>query len=543
MKSETASLAELFEKESFYEIPDFQRPFSWDKDNFQDLIDDLLDTDFSSQYFFGSIVYYLEDGIRMVVDGQQRLTSFMILLGCIRDLIQDDKIKIDIQSLIIQPEDTVREIEKKDRLMVKDHEMFRKMVSEIGGTNAAYDARDFDEPSNRYIIARNIYREKLEKLNQETLIKFMKFASNRCVVIYLEADSFEEAFRLFEVVNDRGKQLRRIDLLKSFNLDPDFIPSKKKRAQLAGQWEQDESSIGEKDFESLFNIIRLIFTKSKPAEDLLSEFKKRIFHEGKLEQGEGFFSATSEFVDLYKSIFKDYSYLIGHPRNPQFRALMSIMDSELRTFEWRACCLAFSRKFGRDFFYEFCLAIEKIALFHAVKGVRKDERYSEFTSILTTIEKASKAEECIASMKVDETEIQRVLIEEDLYKRPYEKYVLLRLELAVAELDQVREFTARTAEHVFPQNPEDGSAWSAMANEEDRKSFVNKIGNLILLSSGKNSSASNRDFDEKKQKYLAPRVSDFPRSSQVLGYAEWTPEVINLRTREAATLILRDPAL
>lgn len=542
MKSDTATLSELFDKESFYEIPSFQRPFSWDEDNFRDLIDDLLETDAKSQYFLGSIVYYSENGDRMVVDGQQRLTSLMILLACIRDLVDEDKVKSDLQGLIIQPEDTVREIDRRDRLLVKDHDMFASMVSETGGTDEEFDPRDFDEPSNRYVIARNVFREKLSTLSQDRLLEFMRFVSNRCVLIYLEADTFEEAFRLFEVVNDRGKQLRRIDLLKSHNLNPDFVPGKSKRSLLATQWEQDEASIGEGDFESLFNMIRLIFTKSKPAEDLLSEFKKRIFKTGKMDQGEKFFVELSKFVDIYKQIFQDYSYLKDHDLNNHFRALLSIMDGGLRTFEWRACVLAFARKFGRDHLYDFCLQIEKVTLTHAVSGIRKDERYDDFTTILSEIEKSKMAEDCLESINYDEDAITKRLTEDDVYKKPYEKYVLLRLELAVAELDQIREFTARTTEHVFPQTPEDESEWAKQASEEERKLFVNKLGNLILLTQGKNSSASNKDFPEKKEKYLAKSVSDFPRSSQVLGYDEWTPDVIQQRTEEAAKLVLGDPA-
>lgn len=543
MKSNTASLAGLFEKESFYEIPEFQRPFSWDKDNFQELIHDLIQTEPDSEYFLGSIVYYLENSIRMVVDGQQRLTSLMILLACLRDLIKEEKIKVDLQSLIIQPQDTVREINEKDRLVVKNHEMFRKMVSETNGTNERLDPRDYDEPSNRYIIARNIFRDNLENFSQEKLIKLMKFVSNRCIVIYLEADTFEEAFRLFEVVNDRGKQLRRIDLLKSHNLSPDLIPSKQKRKQLSNQWEQDETSIGEKEFESLFNMIRLIYTKSKPAEDLFTEFRRRIFGTRKLEQGPGFFASVSEYVELYKQIFQDFDYLKDETVDIQYRSLMAIMNQELRTFEWRACVLAFANKFGRSSMYQFCLAIEKLALSHSIKGIRKDERYSDFTNILTLIESIVEPSVVIGSIKVDIDEIKRVLIEDDVYKKSYEKYVLLRLELAASEFKELKTFTARTTEHVFPQNPDIDSDWCQIADEDERKSFVNKLGNLVLLSRGKNSSASNREFEQKKITYLKDRVSDYPRSNQVLLYNEWNKEIVDQRTSEAAALVLQDPAL
>ena len=542
MKTDNSSIADLFNNDLFYAVPEFQRPFSWEKDQFEELIDDLIAADRSKEYFLGTIVYFREDGARMVVDGQQRLTSLMILLACLRDRIEDEKTKVGLQNLIIQPEDKVREIPERDRLVVRDHAMFHKMIAVRDGTLEVYDRRDFDDPSARYILARDIFVDRLQKLDQKSLLDLMRHVSNRCLLIYLEADSFEEAFKLFEIVNDRGKQLRRIDLLKSYNLQPDFVPNKVTRIQLAKQWDQDESSIGEKKFESLFNILRLVYTKSKPAEDLYSEFRKRIFETGKLGRGPDFFSAVSEYVSLYSSIFDDRDFLKGDALENHFRALMSIMDSELSTFEWRACVLSFAKKFGRTSIYEFVLAIEKLVLFHAIDGVRKDERYTDFTSILTSIEKEKKPTDVIGGIKVDLDRLETRLASDDIYKKPYEKYVLLRLELAAAELKSIREFTAKTTEHVFPQTPEVGGEWDKAATAEERRKFINKLGNLVLLSQGKNSAASNREFADKKATYLSPRVSDFPRSNQVLGYETWTAEIILERSKEGAKLVLRDPA-
>lgn len=75
MKTDNSSVADLFNNDLFYEIPEFQRPFSWEKDQFEDLIDDLVAADPTKEYFLGTIVYYRDAGVRMVVDGQQRLDS------------------------------------------------------------------------------------------------------------------------------------------------------------------------------------------------------------------------------------------------------------------------------------------------------------------------------------------------------------------------------------------------------------------------------------------------------------------------------------
>lgn len=125
-----------------------------------------------------------------------------------------------------------------------------------------------------------------------------------------------------------------------------------------------------------------------------------------------------------------------------------------------------------------------------------------------------------------------------MYGKAYAKYVLLRLELVSSEIDRVHQFSARSIEHVFPQNPADDSDWVDKEGADDLISFVHSVGNLVLLSRGKNSSASNLEFDAKKEKYLKKRVSDYPRSIEVLGYDDWDKDIVDERTDEAGKKIL-----
>lgn len=52
--------------------------------------------------------------------------------------------------------------------------------------------------------------------------------------------------------------------------------------------------------------------------------------------------------------------------------------------------------------------------------------------------------------------------------------------------------------------------------------------------------AKNYDFEKKKEKYLKPRVTDYPRSVQVLSYKDWTPDVLKKRQEEALDLIVKN---
>jgi hypothetical protein len=488
-----------------------------------------------------TVVLYKQDSDLVVVDGQQRLTSLLILLACCRDAIENPDYKGELQDCILQKAQLLKKIPQRERLYVKDREIFNEVVLTEGGTKVNYDERDLTEPAVRYVIAAEVFHERLALLTEDGKLEYVNFLTQHCLLIYLQASSFEEAFRLFEIVNDRGKQLRRIDVLKALNLAPEYVPAEPVRDHLAATWEENEEAIGEDSFEDIFFLIRLILLKDKPQGDLLSEFKDRIYEKKLVQPGEKFIELLSAYVDIYRQIFVDRSYLEGMPEDYRFQSLIFIMDSEFRASEWRSCVLSFAKKFGREGLYQFCLKIEKLFLTHWINGVRKDERYADYTKVLNLIEAAKTGKAVCENVGGDIEIIKAAVTSSDLYGKGYAKYALLRLELSAAEFEHPRLFSAKSIEHVFPQNPDEGGDWAKQATPEERKAFVDLAGNLVLLNRGRNSSAGNREFEYKKTSYLANRVSDYPRSIEVLGYEAWTKDVILKRTKDAAAKLVADP--
>ncbi|MEN6349585.1 MAG: HNH endonuclease family protein [Syntrophomonas sp.] len=117
----------------------------------------------------------------------------------------------------------------------------------------------------------------------------------------------------------------------------------------------------------------------------------------------------------------------------------------------------------------------------------------------------------------------------------------MRLEVLASENDVYKEMYAKSIEHIFPQKPKASSNWVKDPDFSEHPSVVNTIGNLVLLSKGKNSSASNNEFDVKKTKYLKDRVSDYPRSIKILDETDWTIAKIKSNTAELEQSILSDP--
>jgi len=545
LNAETRTIGAILKEEFFYRIPEYQRPFSWDTDNFEDLIDDIVDANKEQEYFLGTIVLHRQDkeGVYDVVDGQQRLTSLKILLACLRDAVEKDKFKSDIQKKILQEEDVVDNIPLKIRLEVKDRQLFSEVVVTSGGTNKTEDKDGLPEPELRYINAVNIFRSKLKGLNQGDIEQLIKLISQKCVVIFLATHNFAVAFKLFTIVNDRGKQLRRIDILKALNIAPDVIIKNTVRNKISHDWEQIEKDLGEAKFESVFHLVRLILLRDKPQGDLLKEFEERIFDKKDgVTKGEPFFNLIFEYARLYSKIFEEREFVPeDKPDHNRYRALIHIMDSEFIASEWRACLLYFAKQFGPEKFYPFCLKMEKVYLAQWVKGMRKDERYKDYSTILALIKSSKKAEEVLKAVTYDLAAISDATQRSDLYDAGFAKYLLLHMELVAGEHDAPKDFTPKSVEHVLPQNPAASGYWANNHDLTKIKEYVNKIGNLVLLSKGKNSSASNLDFSEKKKKYLEKRVSDYPRSIQVLAYDDWLKKTIEDRTAEAKKLVLQDP--
>jgi hypothetical protein len=541
-KSDTITVGALFSHDSFFRIPPYQRPFSWDDEHFDDLISDIKDADRQAPYFLGTMVLHKDEGgTKIVVDGQQRLTSLLILLACLRDAITEQDHRNGIQEKILQQKRVIDGIPERVRLEVKDRDIFKKLVVDAGGTLAKIDLKDLTTAQQRYVSAARIFHERIDPLDQKQKQDLVAYISQKCVLISLLADSFDEAFKLFEIVNDRGKQLRRIDILKSKNISPDVVPQETVRDRIAQKWETLENEVGEVVFESVFYLVRLILLKDKPKGDLLREFEDRVFDKKLIQKGEPFSELVFEYVRLYREIFIDETYIPSDDKfHIRYQSLIHIMDSEFQASEWRACILFFAKKFGREKFYNFCLALEKFFLTQWVEGIRKDERYAGYSQILVAIEAEKDAAKVVALVKYDIDSIIKAVTQNDLYHSAFCKYALLRLELLASEHDVPKFFSAKSIEHVFPQNPDEGSGWLVGVKREDIPDFAHQIGNLVLISKSKNSAAGNMEFDEKKKKYLKPRVTDYPRSNQVLGYDKWTKSEIESRTNEVAKTFLDD---
>ncbi|WP_199255626.1 DUF262 domain-containing protein [Mycolicibacterium mengxianglii] len=218
------SVAEIL-KGAKYVIDYYQRDYKWGEKQLQELIDDLsakfLDAyDPSHQrdavqtypfYFLGSIVISEKDTQRFIVDGQQRLTTLTLLLTYLRELQKGDH-EPNIDELILS-------------------KAFGKMSfnldvdDRIACMTALYEGKQFSpSPADSESVRNLVYRyvdigDLLPKqIQTDALPYFIDWLQHRVQIIQITAYSDDDAYTIFETMNDRGLQLRPVDMLKGYLL-------------------------------------------------------------------------------------------------------------------------------------------------------------------------------------------------------------------------------------------------------------------------------------------------------------------------------------
>ena len=160
IKAEERNLDQVFSDYFFFEIPFYQRPYAWTKDEVNDLLSDLseaMERDNETPYFLGSVVLVKSDGDTKgdVVDGQQRLTTLTILFCVLRELSNSDDSKGDLDKYIRQSGNKFSGIEDRFRLSLRaqDKDFFQNNVQTKGKLDAflSFDTYGYSDSQLRIL--------------------------------------------------------------------------------------------------------------------------------------------------------------------------------------------------------------------------------------------------------------------------------------------------------------------------------------------------------------------------------------------------------
>ena len=253
------TIKEYIKDNRLFIIPRYQRNYAWEKRNIVQLVEDIQSED--SYYIGNIIVNSLEDGIKEVIDGQQRIISIFLLLIAIYHKTKSE----DIAELFLD----------KDRSIKIDIEK-RSEVSGISVIKAIVDD-NISAPQKRFCEVQRYYDiEKLLKACSDTQIEiFLSHLLDSKIVEVSFSHREQKAHEMFVNLNTKGKPLEEIEILKSHLFK--YLSEEKNSDKYKDEWFDMLNVIGDKYYGKYLQSVSLFRSSSysrKNARDSLNYLQK-----------------------------------------------------------------------------------------------------------------------------------------------------------------------------------------------------------------------------------------------------------------------------
>lgn len=229
MKASETTLRELLEGTKQFQVPLFQRRYSWNKTYWLTLWEDLIniyDGEVEGGYFIGTIVTQSTPGTAhgispfIVIDGQQRLTTITLLLAVVRNLFKlnkDENSANEINQLYL-----VNNFKKDDdfyKLLPtqRDRGIYKDIIDSTNNNDTTTNRAD--EESSNIMQAFNFFTKQVNTAikNQEVELEKLKHVIlDRLILVSITSDDRDNPYLIFESLNNKGLDLTQSDLIRNY---------------------------------------------------------------------------------------------------------------------------------------------------------------------------------------------------------------------------------------------------------------------------------------------------------------------------------------
>jgi len=541
---------------SFFHIPRFQRPYSWDDENINEFWNDLI-ANKGDDYFIGSMVVYKKSKQQFgVVDGQQRLTTITILLCVIRDCfsaLDCTDFALGIHQLIER-----KNRSNKNEYVLKTETSFPYFQENIQKYNEESDVeidihleeknlenahKSFIKLVSSVLIAvdddASISEEDKTKSKINKLIEIRDTVLN-LNLIFVTLENEDDAYLIFETLNTRGKDLALTDLVK--NHFSKHLKAKGEVDHARIKWEKILETIHNSSAEISTDYFLYHFWASRydstPLKKLFPKFKKRVTK-----------NLANEYLDnlvsdskLYRSILEpSYGWSkneIDVSRSLSMLKIFKLSQATPAVLSLVRCYRDKTIKYAK--FRDSIKAIEKFHFsFTAITSSRSSGGISfMYTSFAEKLFEAKTSKECSDEIQILVKKLQDRVPSLDEFKVAFKEIVytnskskqknLVRYILrGFAEYYSYKypvDYDELTIEHIHPQSKSKNEKWGEA---------VGCIGNLLYIDQKMNEKLSSNNFQDKKRILLNDGY-DLPMF--VINTSSWSPELVLENTVQMAEI-------
>lgn len=561
MQAGETTLNKLLNTSRQFIVPIFQRNYSWQKSQYEQLWFDILRASKFKEkqnHFIGSIVY-IDMGTPagrpqqlLLIDGQQRLTTISILLCAIKDYVQKFNLETKLINLakiknqFLYNSDEIDEDKYKLLLNVQDKETYIKLID-----NTIFTV---NKPATNIIKCYEFFYEHIEDfIKQDGQIDeiYAGIFKLSLVSISLDKDS-DNPQMIFESMNSTGKDLSQTDLLRNYLL-MDLTPEKQTRLYKT-YWKPMEELFGEDIYKNDVNkfdyFIRDFLTLKSDTghickiNNVYENFKryyldnncekfavlKDLFTYAKYYACIDLLQENDNELKLYWQEFKKLDNHVVYPFllklyddysrqiliKEDFKKILQVVISYL----WRrAICEIPTNSLSKTFATLYQAVDKEDYVNSIIKAFVFKSIYKRFPS---------------------DYEVREKLQTKDIYHFRLRKYLLEALENYYHKEPIDLNTANYTIEHIMPQNIEHNLLWQQMLGEdwqEVHSLYLHTLGNLTIT--GYNAEMSNKSFGEKVNGESGFKHSHLKLNESIAQCDVWNKKSIQRRTNILTDIILK----
>ncbi|GAA8537112.1 DUF262 domain-containing protein [Helicobacter pylori] len=510
---------------TIFSIPVYQRNYTWEEKNCKKLLQDIVGISQNKKtHFMGSITYILhlidnEKSLRklqefVIIDGQQRITTLMLLLKAIETKIPNEEIKKEIGNLLNLSGQRLRLKPIKSDKEAFDLVMQNRSHELQGGSRIRNNYKFFTKKLEHYISKG--YR--LEEI-------YGAFLRLKIVAIGLELGE-DDPQVVFESINATGVQLEGLDLIRNYLMMGEN--SDKQNHLYETYWVPLENWLGEKDLNDFIKTyLRIYF------EDKVKEGEREVYYALKDHHRknfpndiQGLMSDMREYGRIYQ-IFLDRDHYFLKRGDPQQLAKLRLSVGVLMKIKF-GVAKPFVLRCARDFEegkldYENFYEILQILISYFVRrsvcgeptGVLNKVLYSLYKQLAARGKCSADALKCYLGKSIG----QMIFPNDDKIKAAFAvrnaystnqacKFILLEIE-KLSNAEPPREENLEV-EHFYPKTPT--QEWRDMVGDyfTFEQDYLNNFGNLTL--SGQNQKLGNKSYEAKielMEQYSSLHLNDY----------------------------------
>ncbi len=522
-------------------IPVYQRDYSWRKTHCEKLwqdINNLLNQSEEKEHFIGTLVVVNHSkGERIIVDGQQRLTTVSLFLLAMHKFLKSkpgkNQNEIDLEKSLLEGYLILKNSSEERRVRLKpnkqDQVNFDKLFEDI----------EITENNSNIVNNYNFFYKKIKESNICCLKLFEAFEKLSIVVINL--DPTDNAQVIFESLNSTGLDLNSYDLARNYilmNLKPE---QQEKTYNL--YWKEIEQNTGSDVAEFIRNFLIYFNGKKVKKENIYLEFKK--YAHSKKNDKEEISKEMHRFSVFYSQILQINKF--GNSKIDN--ALKGLIEG----VDFKVCiCFLFdvfdnhkNDKINNQELLEIINTLESYAIRKFIVSSSKQGLNSWFPGLKNKIIKATDKDYSyfdafnyfITSNNkhtykfYDNDEFSEALIHKEIYGNYSAKHLLATLEnhnsaffIATENLE---------IEHIMPKSLKD--SWKQSLGEkwqEVHKKYLNTLGNLSLTGKQENIKMSNKNFNEKQE--IDYKTAKLKLNKTITSNERWGESEILQRAKELA---------